>query len=219
MMNHSRLSTKTKQYALVCMLVIAVSLFLFGKLGQEMLEQELTAFDSYVIEKVQSLITPKLTSVMQVFTALASTWSLVTLAAISIVIMLWQHKRWEALFLLLALGGGVGFNLLLKWLYRRERPSIHRLVEESGYSFPSGHSMAAFIFFGMMAMLLTLFVVSRAVKIVILLAAVVLILLVGISRIYLGVHYPSDVLAGFTAGGVWLVMCLLGLKIVVETRR
>ncbi|WP_289137967.1 phosphatase PAP2 family protein [uncultured Brevibacillus sp.] len=218
-MNHSRLSTKTKQYALVCMLVIAVSLFLFGKLGQEMLEQELTAFDSYVIEKVQSLITPKLTSVMQVFTALASTWSLVTLAAISIVIMLWQHKRWEALFLLLALGGGVGFNLLLKWLYRRERPSIHRLVEESGYSFPSGHSMAAFIFFGMMAMLLTLFVVSRAVKIVILLAAVVLILLVGISRIYLGVHYPSDVLAGFTAGGVWLVMCLLGLKIVVETRR
>lgn len=120
--------------------------------------------------------------------------------------------------MLLALGGGMAFNLLLKWLYHRERPSIHRLVEESGYSFPSGHSMAAFLFFGMMAMLLTLFVVSRAAKAVIILAAVVLILLVGISRIYLGVHYPSDVLAGFAAGGVWLVMCLLGLKIVVETR-
>ena len=218
-MNQSSLSTKTKQYALVCILVIAVSLFLFGKLGQEMLEQELIAFDSYVIEKVQSLITPRLTSVMLVFTFLASTRSLVTLAAISIVIMLWQHKRWEALFLLLALGGGVAFNLLLKWLYRRERPSIQRLVEETGYSFPSGHSMAAFIFFGMMAMLLTLFVVSRVAKTVIIIAAVVLILLVGISRIYLGVHYPSDVLAGFAAGGVWLVMCLLGLKIVVETRR
>lgn len=183
-----------------------------------MLEQELYAFDSFVIEKIQSLITPKLTSVMLFFTFFASTWSLLTLTVISIGIMLWQHKRWEALFLLLALGGGMAFNLLLKWLYHRERPSIHRLVEESGYSFPSGHSMAAFLFLGMMAMLLTLFVVSRAAKAVIILAAVVLILLVGISRIYLGVHYPSDVLAGFAAGGVWLVMCLLGLKIVVETR-
>ncbi len=183
-----------------------------------MLEQELYAFDSFVIAKIQSLITPKLTSVMFFFTFFASTWSLLTLTVISIGLMLWQHKRWEALFLLLALGGGMAFNLLLKWIYRRERPSIHRLVEESGYSFPSGHSMAAFLFFGMMAMLLTLFVVSRAAKAVIILASVVLILLVGISRIYLGVHYPSDVLAGFAAGGVWLVMCLLGLKIVVETR-
>ncbi|WP_201264965.1 phosphatase PAP2 family protein [Brevibacillus reuszeri] len=218
MINQSRLSTKTKQYALICILIIAVSLFVFGKLGQEMLEQELYAFDSFVIAKIQSLITPKLTSVMFFFTFFASTWSLLTLTVISIGLMLWQHKRWEALFLLLALGGGMAFNLLLKWIYRRERPSIHRLVEESGYSFPSGHSMAAFLFFGMMAMLLTLFVVSRAAKAVIILASVVLILLVGISRIYLGVHYPSDVLAGFAAGGVWLVMCLLGLKIVVETR-
>ncbi|MFP3390425.1 phosphatase PAP2 family protein [Brevibacillus sp. SIMBA_040] len=218
MINQSRLSTKTKQYALICSLIIAVSLFVFGKLGQEMLEQELYAFDSFVIAKIQSLITPKLTSVMLFFTFLASTWSLLMLTVISIGLMLWQHKRWEALFLLLALGGGMAFNLLLKWLYRRERPTIHRLVEESGYSFPSGHSMAAFLFFGMMAMLLTLFVVSRAAKAVIILATVVLILLVGISRIYLGVHYPSDVLAGFAAGGVWLVMCLLGLKIVVETR-
>ncbi|WP_312113282.1 phosphatase PAP2 family protein [Brevibacillus reuszeri] len=218
MINQLRLSPKTKQYALICLLIIAVSLFVFGKLGQEMLEQELYAFDSFVITKVQSLITPKLTSVMLFFTFLASTKSLLTLTVIAIGLMLWQHKRWEALFLLLALGGGMVFNLLLKWLYRRERPSIQRLIEESGYSFPSGHSMAAFLFFGMMAMLLTLFVVSRAAKAVIILIAAVLILLVGISRIYLGVHYPSDVLAGFVAGGVWLVMCLLGLKIVVETR-
>ncbi|MGG1660801.1 phosphatase PAP2 family protein [Brevibacillus sp. NRS-1366] len=217
-MNQWKLSTKTKQYVLVCILIIVGCLFIFGRLGQEMQEQDLAGFDSWVIGKVQSTITPKLTSAMLFFTFLASSSSLMTLAILSVLLMLWQHKRWEALFLVIALGGGILFNLLLKSLFHRERPTIHRLVEESGYSFPSGHSMAAFIFFGMLAILLFLFVVSRAAKTVIVLLAVLLILMVGVSRIYLGVHYPSDVLGGFAAGGVWLGISLAGLKIVLERR-
>lgn len=217
-MNQWKLSTKTKQYVLVCLLIIVGCLLIVGKLGQEISAQKLAGFDSWLIEKVQSAITPGLTAVMLFFTFLASTWSLVTLAVISAALMLWQHKRWEALFLLIALGGGTLFNLLLKWIFQRERPTIHRLVEETGYSFPSGHSMAAFIFFGMLAMLLFLFVVSRVTKTVIVVCTVLLILLVGLSRIYLGVHYPSDVLAGFAAGGAWLGISLVGLKMVLERR-
>lgn len=119
----------------------------------------------------------------------------------------------------LALGGGMVFNLLLKELFRRERPELHRLIEEGGYSFPSGHSMASFLFYGMVAVFLYLFVVSRLAKLGIVLAAVILIACVGASRIYLGVHYPSDVLAGYAAGGAWLVLCLLGMHLVLERRR
>lgn len=217
-MKQWKLSTKTKQYVLVCFLIIVGCLLLVGKLGQEISEQKLAGFDSWVTGVVQSVITPGLTSVMLFFTFVASTWSLVTLAVISAVLMLWQHKRWEALFLLIALGGGTLFNLFLKWLFQRERPTLHRLVEETGYSFPSGHSMAAFIFFGMLAMLLFLFVASRATKMVIVVFTAFLVLLVGVSRIYLGVHYPSDVLGGFAAGGAWLGISLVGLKMVLERR-
>lgn len=79
--------------------------------------------------------------------------------------------------------------------------------------------MASFLFYGMVAVFLYLFVVSRLAKLGIVLAAVILIACVGASRIYLGVHYPSDVLAGYAAGGAWLVLCLLGMHLVLERRR
>ncbi len=216
---HALLSRTTRRYVGFCLLFLVAFVTGFAKLGDEMLEQELRVFDSAVIGWVQSGISPNLTSFMLFMTFLGSTWTLLTVAVVSAGLMWWQKKRWEALFLLFALGGGVLFNLLLKWSYHRERPSILRLVEEKGYSFPSGHSMASFILYGMLCIFLYMFVISRAAKVTIVTLAVALILLVGTSRIYLGVHYPSDVVAGYAAGGAWVAICLLGLKIVVEKRR
>lgn len=203
---------------------IGVLLFLFfvgvfAILGASIETQTIRAFDSAVIYRMQAASPSWLTSLMLFFTFLASVKALVVLAICTALTMFWQKKRWEALFLAVALGGGMVFNLLLKELFRRERPDLHRLIEEGGYSFPSGHSMASFLFYGMVAVFLYLFVVSRLAKLGIVLAAVILIACVGASRIYLGVHYPSDVLAGYAAGGAWLVLCLLGMHLVLERRR
>ncbi|GIP31656.1 phosphatase PAP2 family protein [Paenibacillus sp. J2TS4] len=175
--------------------------------------------DQQIIESVQSLISPKLTLLMKCFTFLGSKVFLTTLLIVSSVLMIWHKKRWEALFLVIALGGGALFNLGLKSFYQRERPSLHRLIEETGYSFPSGHSMSSFILYGMLGILCYMFLISRMPKITIVISTSIIILLVGTSRIYLGVHYPSDVLAGYAAGGVWLTLCLLGLRLVLDYRQ
>ncbi|MEJ8548506.1 phosphatase PAP2 family protein [Brevibacillus borstelensis] len=218
-MKKLQITSLTKKYLIKSILALSVFIFIFTRFADEVMEQELTSFDHAVIHWIQSLISPQLTAIMKFFTFLGSTAALLALLVTSAVLMIWQKKRWEALFLVLALSGGVVFNQLLKWIFHRQRPNLHRLIEETGYSFPSGHSMSSIIFYGMLGMLFFMFARKRTPKIIITAAAIVLVLSIGISRIYLGVHYPSDVLAGFAAGGAWLTICLMGLKLVLELRR
>jgi membrane-associated phospholipid phosphatase len=159
------------------------------------------------------------TFIMKFFTLLGSTTALISLCVISIILMIWQKKRWETLFLIVAILGGVLFNHLLKWTFHRNRPTVHRLIEETGFSSPSGHSMVSFVFYGMLGMLFFMFLKSKGLKGIVFISGAVVILMIGLSRIYLGVHYPSDVLAGFAAGGAWLTICLMGLKLVLKFGR
>ncbi|TYR76673.1 phosphatase PAP2 family protein [Rossellomorea vietnamensis] len=107
----------------------------------------------------------------------------------------------------IALGGG--FNWLLKAYFKRERPDIEALVEQGGYSFPSGHSMGSFVLYGTLAFAVFRLYDHTWSKILGAAALMLLVLLIGLSRIYLGVHYPSDILGGFSAGGVWLLFSIL----------
>ncbi|HEX6922907.1 MAG TPA: phosphatase PAP2 family protein, partial [Bacillales bacterium] len=100
-------------------------------------------------------------------------------------------------------------------IFQRQRPEIHRLIEVTGYSFPSGHAMGSFVFYGMLGYFFILFLKSEYLKAGSTLLMAGLIFMIGFSRVYLGVHYPSDVLAGFAAGGAWLTICIIGLKVVV----
>ena len=122
-----------------------------------------------------------------------------------------------SVFLVAVLGSSF-FNTLLKWIFHRARPTIHPIIQETGYSFPSGHSMVSFVMYGMLTYFLVLFFVKRSAKIITIIFFSVLVLFIGLSRIYLGVHYPSDVIAGFSAGGTWLVICLIFLIIILEFR-
>jgi len=101
---------------------------------------------------------------------------------------------------------------VLKTAFQRARPDIQHLIAVGGYSFPSGHAMVATVFYGMLGYLiwLNLRERSKTAWIVPVLTAL-LIFSIGVSRIYLGVHFPSDVLAGFAAGGLWLTGCIVGL--------
>jgi membrane-associated phospholipid phosphatase len=107
--------------------------------------------------------------------------------------------------LALSVPGGALLNEVLKYAFHRARPRLeHPLVQLPSYSFPSGHALAATVFYGFAAILLWSYIVPRVWRIVIGTAIVVVILMVGLSRVYLGAYYPTDVLAGFIEGLAWL---------------
>ena len=159
-----------------------------------------------------------MTTTMEGFTFLGSYKGVISLTVITIIIMLVNRKWWETIFFILAVAGSHLFNDLLKWLFHRARPTIHPIITETGYSFPSGHSMSSIAIYGMLMFFLVLFFKKRWAKVTTVIVLSLIILLIGISRIYLGVHYPSDVIAGYTAGGTWLIVCLIFLRLIVEKR-
>jgi len=107
--------------------------------------------------------------------------------------------------LALSVPGGVLLNESLKYVFHRSRPALeHPLIELPSYSFPSGHALGATVFYGFAAVLLWSYVAPKVWRVVIGTAIAAVILMVGFSRVYLGAHYPTDVLAGFLEGVAWL---------------
>jgi undecaprenyl-diphosphatase len=191
---------------------------IFGEFTDDMLEQELHFFDQTIFSLVQ-MLRPDLTPVMLFFTFFGSIEALFLITILSCAFLIWKNKRWEAVFLVIGIACGGIFNFLLKWIFRRERPDLHYLIEETGYSFPSGHSMGAFILYGMLCILLLPFFSSLTSKCIFVFCTSLFIFIIGFSRIYLGVHYPSDVIAGFAAGGAWVCICLLILKLILTSKK
>lgn len=143
-------------------------------------------------------------------TALGST-ALLTMLTATVVIFLLVAGKWQlALFVLIAVGGGQVVSTLLKLGIDRPRPDLvaHMMVETSK-SFPSGHAMMSAVTYLTLGSLLARIVPQRRLKIFFMVVAVLLTLMVGVSRVYLGVHWPSDVLAGWIAGLAWAIACWL----------
>jgi membrane-associated phospholipid phosphatase len=207
----------TKRYILLSIFFLYIFVSVFEEFTDELLEQELHNFDQSIINWVH-MFRPHLTPIMLFFTFFGSIEALFLFTILSCAFLIWKNKRWEASFLVIGIAGGGIFNLLLKWIFRRERPDLYRLIEESGYSFPSGHSMGSFILYGMLCMLLITFFPSIKTKVILILSTSAFITMIGWSRIYLGVHYPSDVIAGFAGGGAWVCVCLLMLKLILKSR-
>ncbi|MCP1309480.1 phosphatase PAP2 family protein [Paenibacillus tyrfis] len=209
----------TGKYMLTAVIIVLLSTLIFVKFAHDLQENQLERFDRTYIDWIQSHISPKLTVWMKGITLFGAFQTLFVLLPVSVSLMVWQKKKWEALFFVVAVTGGMLFNQLLKQIFERERPTLRRIVEEVGYSFPSGHSMASIVFYGMLAMLFLMFVKSPVLKLLLAVTAGCLIIMIGVSRIYLGVHYPSDVAAGFAAGAAWLTVCGVGLQAVLVSRR
>ncbi|MZR14516.1 phosphatase PAP2 family protein [Maritimibacter sp. DP07] len=131
---------------------------------------------------------------------------------------LMRHKISSTLFLLAAVGGGIALSSVAKTLFDRPRPELvpHGSIVHTA-SFPSGHSMMAAVAYLSLGVLVARVQPRRRLKIFILSTAVVLALLVGISRVYLGVHWPTDVFAGWLAGAGWAAVCF-GLAQVLARR-
>lgn len=192
----------------LCLIFFLVLTFL-------MIGDHLTGFDQPVIQAVQGFESSSLTPVMKAFTWIGSTKVVAGLALI-IAVWLWMTKKFrpEALLVAGILAGTGILNVLLKNVFHRPRPELHRLIAETGYSFPSGHSMGAMALYGVLIFLIWHHVQHRGLRFLLILACAAMVLLIGLSRIYLGVHYPSDVLAGYLVSG-----CLLSVAFLVFAAR
>nr|WP_255724675.1 phosphatase PAP2 family protein [Shimazuella soli] len=124
-----------------------------------------------------------------------------------------MQRRLEAFFLIIGLAGAQYLNLLLKSTLQRPRPDWDQILINSGFSYPSGHAMRSIVFYGMLCVLFVTAVKSNSAKAFIILTTAVFVTLIGIGKVYLGAHWPSDILGGYAVGGAWLTICLLGLKI------
>lgn len=211
-MSWKTLTLKNITYIASAAAILGVFLFLFIEIVDELREKELVRFDERVIDTVQAFISPRLTEFMQVITFLGSVKWLAFAVIIAAVLLFIFKKRSLALFMVISSGVGALFNILLKWIFKRERPDIRPLIEEQGFSFPSGHSMGSFIFYGSLAYMIVHLAKKRRWKTAWVLLLGFFIVSIGLSRIYLGVHFPSDVIAGFAAGGVWLTIMILGFR-------
>lgn len=179
----------------------------FGLIAILVSTQKIATFDSSIIAFVQSFESPTLTKIMKLFTFMGS-YAFVAVLSIFILIFLYKvlHHRLELILFITVLAGSTILNQLLKFLFHRERPTLHRLIEESGYSFPSGHSMGAFALYGVLTFLLWRHIPTRVGRSMIITLGVIMTITIGLSRIYLGVHYPSDVIGSYFASGFWLAI-------------
>lgn len=185
-------------------LIIGACIILFIELLDDVLEGDLMTLD--LLAKaffVENLRADWLTPIMESISALATPVSLLVLL---LIIVAFAPGKRPGMFCTVNLVLVVLLNVLLKELVQRPRPEDINLVVETGFSFPSGHSMVAMAFFGLLVWLVWHYEKDRTLRLACCAGFLLIILLIGISRIYLGVHYASDVLAGFCISLAWLAM-------------
>lgn len=164
----------------------------------------ISSFDNPIIDVVQGAQAPWLTSVMKTFTTIGSTTTVALLALVTLALLLWKKHRAQALLFVVALAGTGILNQVLKFIFKRERPDFDRLIDIGGYSFPSGHTMMAFSLYTILAYIIWRNLRNVWSRMGITILAIFMIVMIAVSRIYLGVHFPSDVVAGMLASAVWL---------------
>ncbi|MFF2448166.1 phosphatase PAP2 family protein [Neobacillus sp. NPDC058068] len=205
-------------------LIIAFIISLFCVLGFSLIsllisDHKIIDFDNDVIAAIQGLESPFLTKVMKFFTLIGST-PVVIILCIFLIFFLYKvlHHRLELILFIFAILGSAVLNQILKHFFHRVRPNFHRLIEISGYSFPSGHAMNAFTVYAILSFLLWRHIPSRWGRSVLIIFSVFMVLAIGVSRIYLGVHYPSDIIGGYLASGFWLTVAIWFFQFYQEKR-
>jgi undecaprenyl-diphosphatase len=191
--------------------------WVFGGIVEDILTHDpLTVIDSDVAQWLHAHATPPVTTAMLAISFLGSFRMVTAIALCTALLLVWRRHWYRLLALVLTVPGGAVLNGLLKSAFRRGRPMFDDpILVLTTYSFPSGHAMAATILYGLLAAYAVWHIRQWRSRMLVAVVAGVLIVLVGFSRIYLGVHYLSDVLGGTAAGTAWLALCLTA----VETMR
>jgi undecaprenyl-diphosphatase len=165
--------------------------------------------DEEIITYVRTLEHPIVTKGMKALSFVGNTWPviIISILLLSLIYKLYRKRDEVILFIIVSLGS-TGINQLFKYSFKRERPLFEPLVTESGYSYPSGHSMAALTLYGIVTFLFWRHIKSALGRTLLVIFSTVMILAIGTSRVYLRVHFPSDVLGAYLLSGFWLFLTI-----------
>jgi undecaprenyl-diphosphatase len=199
------------------LLLAALALWLFATIADEILDKESFTFDKQILLTLRELHTPLLDKVMLGFTYMGQPVVLLAICVVLGIVLLSLGERSQATILVIAAAGAAVLNNLLKYIFGRARPLLwERVVDVGQYSFPSGHAMISMVVYGIIGYLLS----SKFPQWRLLIISLTLVLVtgIGLSRLYLGVHWPTDVVAGYAAGLVWLLTCIFSMQVWQDRR-
>ena len=196
--------------------LLAFLIFVFVLVTRKLLYNDLTTFDTTIYNFIISFKCDFLTEFFKFISFLSSATFLAVLSIL--LFFIFKNKKYGLLsFLNLVLVALV--NQILKLIFSRPRPFEWMLTEESGYSFPSGHAMVSSAFYGMLIYLIWQTKIAKKYKIILTVFLSILIFLIGLSRIYLGVHYTSDVIAGFALSLSYLIIVTSLISYYLKNRK
>lgn len=187
----------------VAFAIFVLCTILFVQVADEVREEDTLALDAAVLNAIHSYSNLFLDVVMPVATDVGGVIGVVAITTVSCALLMYRNQRRRALVLGVCVAGAAILNLLLKAIFERARPELwERLIYETGFSFPSGHAMAS----AALGIGLVLVLWGSRWRWRVAIAAAAYVLFVGFSRMYLGVHYPSDIVAGWLVSGAWVMV-------------
>ncbi len=191
-------------------------LALFGIIAWRVQASGVTAVDTYVREMVKGLQTEISITFFTYFTKLGSAIGVITTLIISLLVF-WKKRYYAAMIVYpMAILTTHLVNKGIKEIVKRDRPSLNEALDALGYSFPSGHAMLSIMTFGFLTYIIAANLKSVTGKYVITILMGILILSIGLSRVILNVHYPTDILAGYCAGGILLIIAIYCHRLLTE---
>lgn len=194
---------------LIALVIIIVSGSLFGMIGHFISNGKIKNFDLPIIEFVQGLETPWLTVFLKTFTWIGSAYGVVPITILVCAILFYGlNEKKRAIFFAFSIVSTIILNEGLKLYFVRERPEIYRLMDTGGFSFPSGHTMMAFSLYGMIVYVTWWQLKETKKRIAVIILAAFIAFSIAISRIYVGVHFPSDIVGGITASTCWITIII-----------
>ena len=201
--------------------VLLAAAWLFGEIAEDVVNHDLPlgTIDMNVAAWLHARATAAGTSVMSVISDFGAPLTDIAIASVLALILLWRRARYWLLALVLAVAGGALLNIIIKHLIHRQRPIFEDPIQTlTSYSFPSGHAMGSTLLYGMLAAIVIGHTRDWRLRALAIAGASSVVAMICFSRIYLGVHYLSDVIAGFLAGVVWLGACLAAVAALYRRR-
>lgn len=200
---------------LVALVIFIVGLNAFVQLTDELAENELGEYDNAVTGFVLGYRSEPLTRFFEFMTDMGDRVAYIVISIALGIYFYIRHRSWKfiAQTILVLLLSTVS-NIVIKKVIHRERPALEHLVTVNTLSYPSGHSMSAMAFYGFLIYLVTQMKMGKVIRTSLIILLTFIILAIGTSRIYLGVHYPSDVAAGFIGGLIWVTFCIVIFNVI-----
>ena len=204
---------------IILLTLFFLALTVFVLIARTIVSHKMAHFDVSAFNYLDASINPENTGIMEFFTFLGTHWFLIPA---NIILSLWflfiEKKRWLSIKIPAIALSSVLLMAILKFTFERARPD-NPVILATGYSFPSGHALMSVTFYGLIIYIASEKFKTFLPKILTALFFIFLILFIGISRVYLRVHYASDVIAGFCVGFMWLMLSLWVINYVERTKR